>query len=427
MDLTVLEKGPAPRHEQGDETEEEVSYGALANLVEEGGSADVSLTEEGLPDDLSLRLEDTNLTSVQMEELKDLLRRRASAFTKRYCEPGQALTEYRGRIETGTAAPVADAPRRLGPKEREHVIKTVKELLAADVIEPASSPWSAAVVLVSKKDGGLRFAIDYRRLNAVTEGDAYALPRIDDTLSALNGSRYFSTFDLNQGFWNILLEAASKVKTAFMTPIGQYQWKRLPFGLKNAPAIFQRYMDLVLAGVKWHYALVFVDDIIVYSKTWEEHKQHLDLVLQRIQAFGLQLKGKKCHFCKPRVLYLGFIVDARGISPNPEKVAAIQAFEPPKTVSQLRSFLGLVGHYRRFVPDFARVARPLTQLLRKDIVIPSPLEESARMAFEKLKAALLSSRLHTLSTLGCEGWGRDRLRKDAVRHARSLAPERDDA
>ena len=324
---------------------------------------DVTFTSEGLPSDLQLDRGDMNLTSRQLEELKQVIRDHRTAFTLKYGHPGQVSGGYEACINTGDAAPVALPPRRVSPKERTYLVRTIADMLRAKVIEPASSPWNAAVVLVPKKDGKLRFCIDYRKLNLVTHGDVYSLPRIEDTLSALQGAKYFSSFDLDSGFWNIPIQESDREKTAFMVPSGQFQWRRMPFGLKNAPSIFQRFMDIVLAGVKWQFALVFIDDILVYSSTWKDHLAHLRIVLQRIIQFGLRLKGKKCLFCRKKVLYLGHVISARGIQPNPDKVKAIKAFKFPENVGELRRFLGLVGHYRRFIQHFARHAAPLYDML----------------------------------------------------------------
>ena len=351
---------------------------------------DVHLTDEGLPDDLKLDLSEMNITAEQLDQLKVLLREKSAAFTRRYGHPGR-VKGYEACINTGDAAPLSFPPRRLSPKERDYIVKTVREMLKVGVIEPASSPWSAAVVLVPKKDGRLRFAIDYRRLNSVTHGDAYALPRVDDTLAALDGCNYFSSFDLDSGFWNIPVKGSDREKTAFNTPIGQYQWLRMPFGLKNAPGIFQRFMDLVLAGIKWQYALVFIDDILVFSKTWEDHLAHLRVVLQRVIDFGLRLKGKKCLLCRNEVLYLGHVVSPAGIAPNPDKVKAIRDFDFPITTPALRRFLGMVGHYRKFIPKFSIRAAPLHRLLRKHCPIPSEVPADCLEAFEFLRTSLCTA------------------------------------
>ena len=356
--------------------------------VDSGVDHGIGPSNEDLPPDLSLSLTDMNITAEQLDDLKRLLRSKKAAFSQQSGRPGLAVGGYEMRIETGSADPIALPPRRHSPSEREYIIKTVKEMLDAAVIEPAASPWSAAVVLVPKKDGKVRFAIDYRRLNAVTVADVYPLPRIDDTLSALRGAKYFSTFDLSSGFWNIPVSEEHRDKTAFLTPGGQYRWTRMPFGLRNAPGVFQRYMDLVLAGVKWNYALVFIDDVLVYSKTWEEHLSHLREVLQRIIDFGLRLKPKKCYFCRKEVLYLGYVVSAQGIRPNPEKVRAIKEFPTLRSASAVKSFLGLTGHYRRFVPKFALRAAPLYALLKKGVPFPQELSPDAAAAVDFLKDSL---------------------------------------
>ena len=352
--------------------------------------ADVTLDDEGLPSDLVLDLDQMNITPSQLVELKAVIRRHSKVFTRKYGQPGRSV-DYEACIDTGSSKPVAVPLRRVSPKERDYIGKTLLEMEAADVIEPSSSPWSAAIVLVPKKDGKLRFAIDYRRLNSVTVGDVYPLPRIDDTLASLGGCKYFSSFDMDSGFWNIPVAASDRPKTAFNSPHGQWQFKRMPFGLKNAPGVFQRYMDLVLAGVKWQCALVFIDDVLVFSRTWQEHLKHLDHVLSLIDKAGLRLKGKKCLFCRKLLLYLGHVISARGLQPNPDKIRAISAFRFPTSVSELRRFLGMVGYYRRFVKNFAVLATPLTNLLKSSSPLakrkPTPREMEA---FKKLKDVLCS-------------------------------------
>jgi len=196
-------------------------------------------------------------------------------------------------------------------------------MLRRKVIQPSSSPWASPVVLVKKKDGSTRFCIDYRKVNSITHKDAYPLPQIDDTLDTLSGSQWFSTVDLLSGYWQVEVAEEDKPKTAFTTCEGLYEFNVMPFGLCNAPATFQRLMDLVLAGIQWSQCLVYLDDVIIIGKDFEEHLYNLSSVLQKLREAGLRLKPSKCSFCQESVSYLGHIVPREGITTDPEKTAKV--------------------------------------------------------------------------------------------------------
>ena len=203
-------------------------------------------------------------------------------------------------------------------------------LQVQDVIEPSSSPWSSPVVLVRKKDGTYRFCVDYRQLNKLTKKDAHPLPRIDDTLDSLQGSCWFSTLDLASGYWQVEVDPAHKEKTAFTTPFGLHQFKVMPFGLCNAPSTFQRLMELVLAGLQWSICLVYLDDIIIHSKTVKEHLARLREVFTRLRQAGLKIKPAKCHLMQKSVTYLGHIISEHGVETDPEKTHIIRHWPSPK-------------------------------------------------------------------------------------------------
>ena len=263
-------------------------------------------------------------------------------------------------------------------------------MLASDVIRPSNSPWASPVVMVKKKDGSLRFCTDFHQLNAATVKDAHPPPRIDDLLDALHGGRWYSTLDLKGGYWQVPIMERDKDKTAFRTSNGQlYKFNQVPFGLCNAPATFSRLMDRILSGLHWETCLFYLDDIIVFSSTWEEHLACLRQVFERLRHANLKLGAKKCPFAAKEVSYLGHRVTEEGLLPDPALLMAIQEIPPPKTATEVRSFLGLAGYYRRYVKNFAAIAGPLHALTRKDGVFHWSAD--CQDAFDRLKTLLTTS------------------------------------
>eukprot|EP00794_Sanderia_malayensis_P003906 gene3906-biopygen3342 len=246
--------------------------------------------------------------------------------------------------------------------KRKIIAQEVQKMLLSEVIQPSASPWSSPVVLIEKPNGEYRFCVDYRRLNAVTKKDAYPLPRIDETLDALGNAKVFTTIDLQSGFWQIPMKQEDREKTAFATHNGHYSFNVMPFGLANAPATFQRLMDLVLSGLHWTHCLVYLDDVIVFAPTVEEHLKRLDVVLDRIEKAGLTLKPAKCQWLRRSVKFLGHIVSEEGVTVDPAKVSSVKNFPIPQNKTDVRSFLGLTGYYRRFIADYASRSKPLFKL-----------------------------------------------------------------
>ncbi|CAF4441806.1 unnamed protein product, partial [Rotaria magnacalcarata] len=264
-------------------------------------------------------------------------------------------------------------------------------MLNEGIIEPCNSPYAAPITLQPKKDGSLRFCVDFRELNAVTVRDVYPIPRIDDTLDQLQHAKYFSSMDLRSGFWQIELDPTSRDKTAFISHAGLFRFRVMPFGLTNAPATFQRLMDLVLGGLKWSCALVYLDDIIVYSTSFDDHLYHLELVLQQIQQSGLTLKIDKCHFCKTQLKYLGHIVSKEGIRPDPDKLNAVREYPVPTKLKAVRTFLGLSSYYRRFIKSYATIAEPLIALTRHSDLKSFQWSEACQNSFETLRQRLIEA------------------------------------
>ena len=273
------------------------------------------------------------------------------------------LTKHVIDLEPGTT-PSNTQPYRLAPMKKSFVDQQLEEMLQAGQIVPSHSPWAAPIVLSPKKDGTLRFCVDYRKLNASTIKTAYPIPRVDDTLDSLREAKYISTLDLRSGYWQVEIDRDSRSKTAFITHRGLFEFAVMPFGLSNAPATFQRLMDIVLAGIKWQSCLVYIDDIIVFSPTFDQHLKDLSNVFDRLSAAGLTLKATKCDFCRKELKYLGHLVTPDGIKPDPGLVDSVQSFPRPQRLKDVQSFLGLTGYYRRFIRDYAKVAEPLLRLVR---------------------------------------------------------------
>ena len=242
-------------------------------------------------------------------------------------------------------------------------------MLEVGAIRKSNSPWASAVVLVRKKDGSLRFCIDLRKLNARTVKDAYSLPRIEDSLDSLNGSYIFTSIDLKAGYWQVEMDTQSIPLTAFTVgPLGFYECVKMPFGLTNAPATFQRLMETYLGDLHLNWCIIYLDNVVIFFKSPEEHIEQLDAVLTKIEDAGLKLKPSKCEFFKRRIAYLGHIVSDKGIETDPKKIEAILKWPVPKTVHDVRSFLGFTNYYRKFIYKYAQKAKPLNKLISGDNV-----------------------------------------------------------
>lgn len=328
------------------------------------------------------------LDADQRGKTMELLADFADVFAKTPDDLGRTNVA-KHRIETGLAKPIRQAARRLPVHQKEQARKEIDRMLKADIIEPSSSSWSSPVVLVKKKDGSTRFCVDYRKLNEVTTKDSYPLPRIDDTLDTLSGSRWFCTLDLASGYWQVEVEENDRPKTAFVTFTGLYQFKVLPFGLCNAPATFERLMERILKGLQWHTCLLYLDDVIVYGETFLKTLDRLREVLQKLREAGLKLSPKKCNLFRNQVAYLGHIVSQEGISPDPEKTQVVTNWPIPASVTEVRGFVGLCSYYRKFIRGFSEICAPLHKLTEKGTKFK--WSEDCDTAFLKLKRALTTA------------------------------------
>jgi transposase InsO family protein len=307
-------------------------------------------------------------------------------------------TVTRHHIITGNAQPIRQRMRRQPPAYQEIIKNHVETLQKQGIITPAQSPWAANIVLVKKKDNSYRCCIDYRGLNDVTRKDAYALPHTDVCLDALGGSAWFSTLDMKASYHQIEMESDDADKTAFICREGMFKYLTMPFGLCNAGATFQRLIDMVLSGLTYEICLAYVDDIIIYSKTVDEHRERLRIVFQRLRDAGLKLKPSKCFLLQKSVGFLGHIVSEEGIEANPDKICAIVQWPIPLCVRDVRAWLGLTGYYRRFVKDYAQIVQPLTELLSPSK--PFIWSQEAQTSFESLKNALTSPPILVMPTIG---------------------------
>ena len=330
----------------------------------------------------------SDLLPTELEFAIKLIHANSDVFSKSEFDLGRTnLVPH--RIDTGDNRPFKQQLRRHPMAHLDYIDAQVEKMLEADIVEPCASPWSSNVTLAKKSDGSLRFCIDYRRLNDVTYKDSYPLPRIDTCLDVLGGSKYFSTLDLRSGFWQVTMDPRDSDKTAIVTRKGQFMFKVLSFGLANSPSVFQRLMDLVLAGLTWETCLVYIDDVIVFSTSFVQHVERLSTVFQRLCSAGLKLKPSKCRLFQRKVSFLGHVLSRNGIEPDPEKVDTIVSWPVPRSLSEVRSFVGLASYYRSFIKDFSRIAAPLHELSKK--VERFLWNKQRQQAFELLKSPLTSA------------------------------------
>ena len=327
---------------------------------------DVSSVEDLAPEDKEFlsTFQTDHLNQEVRAQVNEFLVEHLDDFSRHDLDLGHT-TLHKHRMNMMDPTPWRDKPRRIPPNMYDEVKQHLKQMIDLGVIRPSNSPYSSNVVLVRKPNGELRFCIDLRRINNNTVRDSFYLPRIDETLDALAGACIFSSLDLKSGYWQVDMEEDSKKYTAFTVgPLGFFECNRLAFGLKNAPATFQRLMQEVLGDLHLNGVVVYLDDLIIYSKTIKEHFELLREVFRRLRNAGLKFNAKKCQFFRDSIKVLGHVVSAEGIACDEEKISAVRDWPVPMDIKQLQRFLGFTGFYRRFIEGYAKTARPLTNLLR---------------------------------------------------------------
>jgi len=329
-----------------------------------------------------------NLAPEEWEKFNDMLVKDVDMFAWDPNQLGKTnLVQH--SIDVGNATPIKKRWYLTSRTERAFIEEEIQRMLQQGLIERAKGPWASPVVLARKKNGKLRFCVDYRALNKVTKKDEYPLPRIEEMLDSLGGSTYFTSLDLASGYWQVEMKPEDREKTAFITQFGTFQFKVMPFGLCNAPATFQRLMDEVLQGILWDYVVVYLDDLNIYSRNFDEHLLHLRAVFDRLRRAGLKLNPDKCRFVTPELVFLGHVIDQQGVRTDPEKIEKVKNFPIPKNLTQLRSFLGLASYYRKFIKNFSKIAGPLNKLMKKGMAFQWAPQQ--QQAFIHLKECLVTS------------------------------------
>jgi transposase InsO family protein len=330
------------------------------------------------------------MTAEQAAQVKNLLINNAGAFQKNKEDLGKLNSKFGvHEIPTGDAAPIKQAPRRTPIAFKGAEQEEIEKMLRMDVIRPSTSPWASPVVLVRKKDGSTRFCVDYTKLNKFVTSISYPLPRIDECIDSLSGATSFSSMDLACGYWQIPVKESDKAKTAFATKSGLYEFNQLPFGLTNAPSTFERCMEMVLRHCQWKTCLIYLDDIICFGNSFQQHLERLNEILQKLIEAGLKLKPSKCHFFREKLVFLGHMVTKDGVTTDPAKLEALSEWPPPKNIKDVRAFLGFCSYYRRYVKNFAEISEPIAYLTRKEHKFMWTKE--ADQAFQNLKQALMNA------------------------------------
>ena len=346
-------------------------------IVQPGEEMDVKISELLL----------SHLTDDEALKVRETLRRCSRAISKGDEDIGLAgVTQH--RIELHDDTPIRQKPRRFPDPVTEEIEAQCEDLLKMGVIEFSKSAWSAPVVPIRKKDGSIRLCVDYRKLNKVTKADRFPMPCMNDLVFSLQGSRYFTALDLVRGYYQVPLDPETAEYTAFSTPRNHYQFRRLSFGLKNAPGAFQREMQEVLRDFDSKQVVVYIDDILILGKSFEEHLHLVERVLATLSEYGMKIKLHKCEWFKTEVQFLGHIVNRNGVRKCPEYVESVRSFPKPETVKQLRSFLGLVNFQRKFIPNCSLISKPLNSWLGKTDKLKIRWDTEMEDSFRQLKESM---------------------------------------
>lgn len=372
-----------PNHQ---DTEQEGRCAVIREAMDESDGKDDATAEKVLA---PLWQEvDVEVSENVRASLRTLILLNREAFSLHEGDMGYtALIQH--EIDTGKERPVRQPLRRQPMTLLPVIDEQVEQMLQQQIIEPSRSAWASNVVMVRKKDGTARFCVDYRAVNAKTRKDAYPLPLISESLDTLGGGCWFSTFDLRARYHQLAVHPRDKEKTAFITRRGLFHFRTLPFGLCNSPASFSRMMNLALTGLNYEVCLVYLDDIIVFAPDLRTHLERLRQILCRLREVGLKLKPTKCKLLRRQVLFLGHVISANGVATDPEKVQAVRSWPTPRTLRELRAFVGLCSYYRRFIPDFAAIARPLHGLTKKNVRFQ--WTDDCEAAFQKMKAKMMEA------------------------------------
>ena len=338
--------------------------------------------EEGEATGTRLRDKCEEFDSEEVEKLKE-------EFPEVFSDVPGKTKVVKLKIRTGEAEPIASHPHRVPDKLKDGVRVEIMKLVKEGIVVPSSSPWASPIVPVPKADGTVRICIDYRRLNEVTQGDPFYMVTLEEILERVGNSKVMSKLDLAKGFYQVEVDARSREKTAFVCPFGKYEFTRMPFGLKNAPALFQRCMEVVLQKC-YEYSAPYIDDVLVFSGNAREHVGHLRQVLEQLSVYGMTVKESKCVFGRKKVEYLGHVIGGGQLAVPEYRAAAMANYIQPKTRKQLRSFLGAAGYYRQFVPGFAKLSSVLSPGTSKSA--PSVVEwtEDRLEAFKAIKVSLVN-------------------------------------
>ena len=326
-----------------------------------------------------------SVSKIQKDQISTVLQAHSKAFSD---VPGRTNVVSH-KVKTTSDVPIRMRAYRTPHSLREKVKAELDSMLNLGVIEPSTSAYASPIVVVPKPNGDVRVCTDYRALNKISEFDPYPIPRIDQILDEVAGKRYISTLDLTKRFYQVPLDKDAKAKSAFITPFGQFSYNVMPFGMQNSSATFQKLVDIVLKDCS-KFCQQYIDDICIFSDTWEDHLKHLDIVLSKIEGAGLTIKPSKSKIGYQEVSYLGHTVGNKCIQPMMDKVDSVSKFPTPITKKNVRAFLGLTGYYRKFVPKYADVAKPLTDLTKKKEPNTVQWSKPCKQAFEKLKAVLTS-------------------------------------